>query len=100
MTDLTSKQRSRLRALAHHLEPVVHVGKDGVTEGVVAAVDEALTARELIKVRLPGDREERPETAEEIVRATGAVIAGMIGRVAILYRPHPDPDRREIELPD
>lgn len=100
MTDLTSKQRSHLRGLAHHLDPVVHVGKEGVSEGVIAAVDEALTARELIKVRLPGDRDERPGTAEEIAAATDAAIAGMIGRIAILYRPHPEPDQRRIELPE
>lgn len=100
MTDLTSKQRGHLRGLAHHLDPVVHVGKEGVSEGVIAAVEEALTAHELIKVRLPGDRDERPETAREIAATTDAAIAGMIGRIAILYRPHPEPDRRRITLPD
>lgn len=100
MTDLTSRQRSHLRGLAHHLDPVVQVGKEGVSEGVIAAVEEALGAHELIKVRLPGDREERPETAREIAGATDAAIAGMIGRIAILYRPHPEPDRRGITLPE
>lgn len=100
MTDLTSKQRSRLRALAHDLDPVVHVGREGVTEGVIAAAAEALAARELIKVRLAGDRDERPGEAERIAAATDAGVAGLIGRIAILYRPHADPDRREIELPE
>lgn len=100
MTDLTSKQRAHLRGLAHTLDPVVHVGKDGVSEGVVAAADEALAARELIKVRLAGDRDERPEEAEAIAAATDAAVAGLIGRIAILYRPHADPDRRGIEFPE
>ncbi|MDX1661705.1 MAG: ribosome assembly RNA-binding protein YhbY [Gemmatimonadota bacterium] len=100
MVELTSKQRSHLRALAHHLDPVVHVGREGVSEGVIAAVDEALAAHELIKVRLPGHRDERPGTAEEIAEAVDAAIAGMIGRIAILYRPGPDSDQREIELPE
>lgn len=100
MTGLSSRQRSRLRSLAHGLDPVVRVGRAGVTDAVLREVDEALTARELIKVRLAGDRDERAGEAAAIADRTGAALAGRIGRVAILYRRHPDPERRRIELPD
>lgn len=99
MTRLTSRHRSRLRSLAHALDPIVQVGRAGVTAAVLREVDDALTARELIKVRLAGDRDERAASAAAIADETGAALAGTIGRVAILYRPHPDPERRRIELP-
>lgn len=100
MTGLSSRQRSRLRGLAHGLAPAVQVGRAGVTDAVLRQVDEALAARELIKVRLAGDRDERAASAVAIAERTGAALAGRIGRMAILYRRHPDPERRRIDLPD
>jgi len=100
MTGLSSRQRSRLRSLAHGLDPSVRVGRAGVTDAVLREVDDALAARELIKVRLAGDREERAREAAAIAQRSGAALAGRIGHMAILYRRHPDPERRQIELPD
>ncbi|MDX1623136.1 MAG: ribosome assembly RNA-binding protein YhbY [Gemmatimonadota bacterium] len=99
MTELTGRQRSHLRSLAHHLDPVVTVGRDGLSDPVMEEVDDVLRARELIKVKLPGDRKEREAIAEELARRSGAALAGTIGRIAILYRPHPEPEKRAIELP-
>jgi RNA-binding protein len=99
MSGLTSRQRSALRALAHGLDPVVLLGKAGVTDAVIREVDDALAARELIKVRLAGDRDEREAEAESIAARSGAEVAGRIGRMAIFFRRHPDPARRTIELP-
>jgi RNA-binding protein len=99
MTGLTSRQRSALRALAHGLDPVVLVGTAGVTDAVLREVDEALAARELIKIRLAGDRDERAAAADAIASRAHAEVAGRIGRVAILYRRQPDPARRAIDLP-
>ena len=99
MSPLTSRQRSALRALAHGLDPVVLLGKAGVTDAVIREVDDALTARELIKVRLAGDRDEREAAADAIASRSGAEVAGRIGRMAIFFRRHPDPARRTIDLP-
>jgi RNA-binding protein len=96
---LTSRQRSHLRSAAHALDPTVLVGRAGVTDAVAREVDEALEARELIKVRLPGDRDERARAAAAIAERTGAEVAGRVGRIAILYRENPDPARRRIALP-
>ncbi len=73
------------------------VGRAGVTDAVVREIDDALEARELIKVRLAGDREERVEAAAAIAGRTRSELAGQIGRVAILYRRNPDPEKRRIE---
>jgi RNA-binding protein len=99
MSELTSRQRSHLRSLAHALDAVVLVGRAGVTEAVIREIDDALEARELIKVRLAGDREGRAEETEAIAAQARAEVAGRIGRVAILYRRNPDPTRRKVDLP-
>ena len=99
MTGLSSRQRSALRALAHGLDPVVLLGRAGLTDAVVREIDDALEARELIKVRLAGDRDERAAAADAIAARTGAEIAGVIGRIAILFRRSSDPARRTVALP-
>lgn len=88
--DLTGAQRKRLRGEAHHLDPLVRVGKDGLTLGLADAVTEALETHELIKVRvLEGAPKSRKEFAEELAVACGAHVVGQVGRVVILYRRHP-----------
>lgn len=97
--ELSSKQRKYLRSRAHELKPVVMLGKDGLSDGVVREVDEALAAHELIKVRLAGERDERRQQAEEMADACDAALAGVVGKVAILYRRHPEPSERRFALP-
>ena len=81
---MTSKERAALRAESHHLEPIFQVGKGGLSEAFYKQVDEALTTRELIKVRvlLETTPISPKEAAEELAQATGAEVIGVI----ILYR--------------
>jgi len=95
---MTSQQRKQLRGLAHHLEPVVMIGKQGLTDGIVAATVKALDAHELIKVRFLDFKDEKHGLTEQLAAATASEVAGVIGHIAILYREHPDPDKRKIEL--
>jgi RNA-binding protein len=99
MSNLTSKQRAFLRAQAHRLKPVIHVGNEGVTPDLLGAVVEAFNTRELLKVRV---LESAPEDARETGAAIAAAIDGVeipqtIGRMVVLYRPFPDGP--ELELP-
>lgn len=96
--DLTGAQRRYLRRVATKERPVVWVGEAGLSEGALRSVEEALDARELIKVRLrtPVDKK---ATARELSERSGAALCGLIGHTVILYRPHPDVDARQIELP-
>ncbi|MEO8602152.1 MAG: ribosome assembly RNA-binding protein YhbY [bacterium] len=88
---MTSKDRKYLRGLAHSLNPVVIVGQRGLNDSVIRQVDQALTDHELIKVRLGGDCPvHRDEAAPAIGERTGSDVAGVIGRVLILYRAHPE----------
>ena len=89
-TALTNKERAHLKARAHALEPVVHVGNAGVTDTLVAEVDRALTAHELIKVKIgTDDRANRAALGEEICARTGATAVHRVGKVVILWRPRP-----------
>lgn len=83
---LNGKQRRKLRALGHHLQPVVQVGHQGVTEGVIAATTQALFDHELIKVKLGEGVEDRHETAEELARATESQLAQVLGRTLLLFK--------------
>lgn len=96
---LTSKQRAHLRSLAHDLDPVVRVGKDGLTEAVITAVKEAFNTRELLKARvLDAAMEDARSAAHALAEHLDNVqVVQVIGHVAILYRP--DPEAPEIELP-
>jgi len=91
---LGGTQKKYLRGLAHHLAPIVQLGKDGLSDGIVGATDQALTDHELIKVRLPQvDKSERKALAASLEQQTGSDLAGLTGRIAILYRRHPDEPR-------
>lgn len=96
---LRGAQRRFLRAQAHHLQPAVVVGKQGLTPSLLAALDDALTAHELIKVRFGDFKDQRKELSQALAEQTGSHLAGLIGHVAILYRPHPEPKERKIRLP-
>ena len=85
--ELTSKQRAQLRGLANSLTPIVHIGKDGIGENLVKQANDALEARELIKLRV---LETAPcgarEAASEIAEALGADVVSVIGYRFVLYR--------------
>ena len=98
--EITPKQRAHLKSLAHHLKPVVFVGKEGITDQTVRSLEEAFNTRELLKVRiLEAAPMSTREGAEALAaRIEGAVVVQSIGRVGVIYRPHPE--KPEIELPD
>ena len=95
---LSTKQTRYLRGLAHHLNPVVQVGKNGYTEAVVKDVIRNLKDHELIKVRIGTDeRADFVEMCRTLARDTESALVQTIGRIAVLYRPSEDP---EIDLPE
>lgn len=91
--DLTSRERAHLKARAHALEPIVRIGHAGTTPGVIAEVDRALAAHELIKVRIDAaDRDARVAAGQAVATATDAVAVHRVGKILILWRPRPDDD--------
>jgi len=100
LSELRGSERRYLRSLGSALRPVVIVGKHAVTEALLAKLRAELDAHELVKVRLAGaDRDERDTLARRLAAASSSEQVGRIGGVALLYRAHPDPARRRIELP-
>ena len=84
---LTSREKAHLRSLAHSLDPVVRIGRAGLSDSVVAETQRALDSHELIKVRIDADAApERRSLAEDLAERTGADLAGTVGKVAMLYR--------------
>ena len=98
MPDLTGKERRHLRALGHHLDPLLQIGHEGITDGVVAQAKAQLHRHELIKVRvLESSPLDRREAAEELSARTGAALAQVLGRTFLLYKR--DPEKPGLELP-
>ena len=97
MTILSTKQKQFLKGLAHHLSPVVMLGGNGLTEGVLAEIDNALNHHELIKVKIAGaDRETKQLIIDAIVRETQSSNVQTIGHILVLYRPS---EEGKIQLP-
>jgi RNA-binding protein len=99
MNNLSSSQRSYLRSQAHHLEPVVLVGKHGITDGTIESIDRVLEARELIKIKFREFKDKKLSLSEKITELTNAQIVGVIGHTVIIFRQNPDPDKRQIHIP-
>jgi RNA-binding protein len=95
---LTGKQRRHLRGLGHDLRPVVQVGRGGIDDGLVAAVDSALLDHELVKIKV-GEAAglDRHDAAEAIAQRTHSEVAQVLGNTVLLYRA--DPDDPQIVLP-
>ena len=94
---LSNKQKQFLKGQAHSLKPVVLLGSNGLTEGVVVEIQSALEIHELIKVKVPTeDRETKKLIFDAIVRETGATKLQTIGHTIVLYRQSPE---KKIQLP-
>ena len=94
-TDTTALSRTflkEMRAIAHHLKPIVTLGA-APSESALAELDRALTDHELVKVRVNiSDREERAEAIETAAAKAKAVEVQRIGRIVVLYRANPNAD--------
>ena len=87
---LTSKQRAILKSMANSIEPIIFIGKGGITDNIIMQADEALTARELIKGTVQRTAPvEAAEALEEIARKTGAETVMSSGRKFVLFRQRP-----------
>lgn len=94
---MTSKQRAKLRGLANTIDTIFQIGKGGVTEALIKQVDDALTARELIKLKvLETAPESQRETAEILAEATNSEVVQVIGTKIVLFRINPKDNKIKI----
>ena len=97
---VTGKQRAFLRKEGHTLKPVMQIGREGVSDSVIAAVDEALEKRELIKLSiLENAMLDTRDTCDDIAKRLNAEPIQAIGNKFILYRESRNEKNRRIELP-
>lgn len=95
--NLSNKQKQHLKGLAHAIKPVVQLGNNGLTEGVLAEIESAINFHELIKVKIPtDDKEEKALIVDAIVRETGAFKLQAIGHVLVLFK---QSDEKKVDLP-
>jgi len=93
MSETAKQDLKQLRAIGHKLKPVVIVSGKGLSEGVIAELDRALTQHELIKIRLAvGDRSTRAALGAELCAATGAQLVQSIGNILLVLRRARKPD--------
>lgn len=87
---LSSKQRAYLRSISNTIEPIIQIGKDGITDGTVSLIDEALTARELVKIRVLKTVDDEPKDLAKVLleRLPGTELIHVLGRVILLFRPN------------
>lgn len=96
---MTSKQRAYLKSLAMTMDPILQIGKFSLTPEFTASVEEALTARELIKINVLQNCADDPRTlAEVLAERTRAQVVQVIGKKIVLYKEGKD-DKKKITLP-
>ena len=93
---LTSAERQALKGRAHCLRPVVLLGAAGLTDKVFREIDRALSAHELIKVKVPNDdRNERTQIAAAVAEKLSAANVQTIGKIIVLFRPQPESEEKQ-----
>ena len=98
MNKLTSANRKYLRSLAHHIEPVVLIGKNGINNGVINSIEIVLNSKELIKIKFRDFKDQKKKLSKDIERDTESNIVGIIGNILILYKKSDDPDKIKIQI--
>ncbi len=95
---LTSSQARKLKGMAQRMEPMLKVGKAGLSDAFIRTVDEALAQHELVKVKFSEFKEEKKVLAPQLAEKTHSQLVHRVGNVAVLFRRQADPQRQRIRL--
>ena len=98
MNKLSSTQRSYLRSRFHHLEPVILIGKNEITDGTIESMYKVLEARELIKIKFREYKDEKKSFSHQLAESTDSHIVGTIRHTVILFRQNPDREKQNYKL--
>jgi RNA-binding protein len=94
MISLTNAQIRPLKAQAQRLKATLKIGKEGLSPQFLAALDEALSHHELVKVKFDDFKEQKKELAPQLAEKSGSHLVTRVGNVAVLYRPKPEQDKK------
>jgi len=90
---LTNAQICNFKAQAQRLKASLKIGKDGISPGFLAALDEALKQHGLVKVKFDDFKNQKKELAPQLAERSGSHMVTRVGNVVVLYRPKPEPDQ-------
>jgi len=93
---LNSKQKNNLKAQAHHLTPQIQIGKNGLTPQQITQIKKALDDHELIKIKFNAHKNQKETLSTEITEKTESDQIDLIGNTVIIYKRHPEPEKRKI----
>jgi len=92
LAPLTNSQLRKFKAAAQLLDPLLKVGKAGLSEGFIRSVDTALTQHELVKIKFSDFKEQKKELAPLLAEKTSSHVIMRVGNVVVLHRPRPVPE--------
>lgn len=98
MSELKTRQITKLKGLGQLLEPVVRVGHAGLSEAFLASLNRALDDHELVKVKFSDFKDQKKELSPKLAELTGSHLVMRVGNVAVLYRQQADPARQKIKF--
>lgn len=88
---INAKERAKLKSLSHDYKPVINIGKNSITDEVIKAIDEALSSRELIKIKiLNNNLDDQDEILENILTSLNADFVNHLGSIITIYRKSDD----------
>ncbi len=95
---LTGKQRSYLKKISHGINPIFQIGKNGITDNMISEIEDALEAREIVKIKvLPNSFLECNDTANQVAKLTKSEFVQSMGNKFIIYKE--SKENKKIELP-
>ncbi len=99
--EITARQKKFLKGLAHPLSALVHIGKDGISPGILGTVSAELSNHELVKVKIGSNSNlEKHNTSQTVAEQTGSSLVQLIGKTFVLYKKNPKkPKDKRIHLP-
>ena len=93
--EISTKEKQKLRSLAHSIKPSVIIGKEGASKSTINSINNVLENKELIKVKFNSFKDEKDSIARDIEDSCNTTIVGQIGNILILFKQNPDIDKRK-----
>ena len=96
--NLTAKQKKSLKGQAHHLNPVLQIGKNGFSDKIVNALNDVLELHELVKVKFGDFKDEKSQIVKKLMEETHSHHIGTVGNIAIFFKQNPNPKKQKIKF--